>query len=1128
MASIVKIGFWNIHCHRSKILGDKLVDNEFLNVISDCDIIGLGEIQSHDEVSLPGFVSKKQKIRKKNSKGPRIAGGVGVFVKEGIDHLVDVMPNDIEDSIWVKIKGELNGSKEDMYLGTYYVSPYNKKNKNFDFFSVVNEEIAYFNKKGQVHIQGDLNARTGTECDRVEAPDINSDLGFNGGDEIKTFRNSEDSCKNPRGNELLDICKANDLMIVNGRTIGDLFGKYTCHNWNGSSVVDYFLTPYDLIDKVQNFSVGEYIPWLSDHCIIKTVIKASSIHRKAPVEEKFISVHPGFKWNENSKERFLKSLKCEDVSKNINEIMNKKPPELYNEVKTLLFDCAAVCLSERKKISPTKSEKWFDDECEKIKSKISNLGKKLRKTPTDFSIRDMLNREKKNFKKVTLAKKRRYKKGLMSELEEKFAQGSQKELWSVFKKISPKTSKSQVRPSLKTFSDYFKDLFKTKRPQRTPPMSTEFGPLDGCITLEELFIALKALKEGKASGLDNICVEMVIILGETYPQILLKLFNGVLMTGDIPSDWVYGMIVPIYKEGQKLDPSNYRGITLSSCLGKLFLTILNGRLAKFTTSKKLLAKSQLGFIAGNRTSDAHIIIHNLIRKVCHENNEKIYSCFVDFRKAFDSIPRDIMLQKLQNLGLTGKFFNIIRKIYTTDRSCVKIDKSRSELFDIDLGVRQGCVLSPLLFNLFVSDLAKSLDSYTEKFEMMHTSINSLFWADDLILMAKTEEGLKALLKTLEQYCLDNEIEINTKKTNCMIFNKTGRLMRRAFYLNSTALECVRSYKYLGFKITPSGEITTGLKDLRDRALKAFFKLKRDLGTDFNSNIKTSLFLIDALVKPILLYASDFWGCFKLDKSNPIDNFGMMMYKNILGVRKQTVNIGVLLELGRVPMHFESVKLATKNWERIRYGKANTLLRDSFDDSMQNKFAWTESVRLQLSKCGMLNFFLNHQDKAPFVFKKLYQRLCDMFYQQSFSEIKQDTSKLRTYGLLKGEMGLENYLLTVRNIDVRRAVTKLRLSDHDLMIEKGRYSKTTKDQRFCPNCPNIVEDEFHFLFSCKIFSELRARLLIPTFDEIAGFHNLDMKNKIKSILSDPNGRTCDYIAKCLEVRKFLLSKPKRIT
>ena len=207
---------------------------------------------------------------------------------------------------------------------------------------------------------------------------------------------------------------------------------------------------------------------------------------------------------------------------------------------------------------------------------------------------------------------------------------------------------------------------------------------------------------------------MIISLVNTHPKILLKLFDEILQSGDITPEWLTGMIVPIYKSGPKLDTSNYRGITLISCLGKLFLSILNTRLHIFAKTQNILSESQLGFVPGNRTSDAHIIIHNLVRKVCHKNNGKIFSCFVDFQKAFDSIPRDVLLKKLNNYGITGKFFNVLRIIYTSDKACIKLNNSRSAFFDLNLGVRQGCILSPLLFNIFLSDLTKKFEGMEGK------------------------------------------------------------------------------------------------------------------------------------------------------------------------------------------------------------------------------------------------------------------------------------------------------------------------------------------------------------------------------------------------------------------------------
>ena len=102
-------------------------------------------------------------------------------------------------------------------------------------------------------------------------------------------------------------------------------------------------------------------------------------------------------------------------------------------------------------------------------------------------------------------------------------------------------------------------------------------------------------------------------------------------------------------------------------------------------------------------------------------------------------------------------------------------------------------------------------------------------------------------------------------------------------------------------------------------MKAFFKLKTVMGTEFNRNVQTTLSILDALKKPILLYCSDFWGCLKLPKDNPISKVHIMACKDILGVQKQTTNVGVLLELGRIPLQTYAKRAAIKNWERIKSG-----------------------------------------------------------------------------------------------------------------------------------------------------------------------------------------------------------------
>ena len=161
--------------------------------------------------------------------------------------------------------------------------------------------------------------------------------------------------------------------------------------------------------------------------------------------------------------------------------------------------------------------------------------------------------------------------------------------------------------------------------------------------------------------------------------------------------------------------------------------------------------------------------------------------------------------------------------------------------------------------------------------------------------------------------------LNIKKTKIMIFNKTGRHIRENFYFGQDRLMSTRQYKYLGFLVTPSGEISSGLKDLKDRALRAFYKLKTKMGSTFRTQPSLTVKLFRSLIEPILLYASDLWGVMKLPTNNPIENLFMSFYKQLLGVQKQTTNNGVLLELGLLPITIWGKKKAIKNWVRIAKG-----------------------------------------------------------------------------------------------------------------------------------------------------------------------------------------------------------------
>ena len=194
-------------------------------------------------------------------------------------------------------------------------------------------------------------------------------------------------------------------------------------------------------------------------------------------------------------------------------------------------------------------------------------------------------------------------------------------------------------------------------------------------------------------------------------------------------------------------------------------------------------------------------------------------------------------------------------------------------------------------------------------------------------------------------------------------------------------------------VTPSGEIKTALDDLRSRALKAYMSLKYKLGTFFYTYVDETTKIFDAMIKPILLYSSDFWGCLKLPKNNPIENLHSMFCKHLLQVQKSTTNVGVLLELGRLPLTITAKKQAVKNWDRISKSHANPLLKSSYENANAESLTWFSRIINCLAENGV--YHLLNNPVTPDIKNidiKLYNRLTNIFYQESFESIKKTDSK----------------------------------------------------------------------------------------------------------------------------------------
>jgi hypothetical protein len=210
------------------------------------------------------------------------------------------------------------------------------------------------------------------------------------------------------------------------------------------------------------------------------------------------------------------------------------------------------------------------------------------------------------------------------------------------------------------------------------------------------------LKNDKSCGMDGILNEMIKYGQHALLPCLEKLFNIILSSGTYPKIWGENYLITIFKSGSPSDPNNYRGIAINSCLSKLLNSILNNRLVIFLRENKILNNEQIGFRRGSRTADHIFKLKTLICKYIQKSG-KIYACFVYLSKAFDSVIHSALLCKLLKNGTNGKFFNIIKSMYSCSVLRVNMDNNLSNCFKSEIGVKQLDNLNPTLFSIFIND-----------------------------------------------------------------------------------------------------------------------------------------------------------------------------------------------------------------------------------------------------------------------------------------------------------------------------------------------------------------------------------------------------------------------------------------
>ena len=471
--------------------------------------------------------------------------------------------------------------------------------------------------------------------------------------------------------------------------------------------------------------------------------------------------------------------------------------------------------------------------------------------------------------------------------------------------------------------------------------------IDHEITINEIEVHINKLKNKKAPGLDGILNEMLKFSNKELLRLYKELFNKIFISGKFPTKWNKSLTRLIHKGCSALNPSNYRGIALTSNLCKLFTSILQTRISTILEKNKILATEQGGFRKEFRTSDHLFVLNTIIKKYINKGN-KIFSCVVDLKKAFDSVWREGLKYKLMKVGFGEKLVNLISSMYENTSTSLLHGQNMLPEIKTNKGVKQGDNLSPTLFNIYVNDLPQKLaEGNTTPVAIAGKNINCLMWADDIIILSKTKEGLQQCLDNMYKYCQKWKLEINRKKTKVIIFNKIGAKIKAQFYIHTSLLENVTQHPYLGFTIAASGTMTHGTQILIDKAKKSWFAILRILGKSKQKNVNTYTTLFDYIIKPIAMYACEIWGE-NIKAVNNIADFGNFPWerfhtrvcKNILGAHSKTSNIATLLEIVRFPISSEIQIRMVKYFLRLETVDTGGLLHAAYQEqklNMSNNF-----------------------------------------------------------------------------------------------------------------------------------------------------------------------------------------------
>lgn len=909
-------------------------------------------------------------------------------------------------------------------------------NWNQDF---ENLKAAVDSSEGTGIVVGDHNIRIGEEQEQpLELLEDRS---------MSNIRRSKDKTITPNGKKYVEFCNNNGLVILNGRMPGDEEGKFTFLNRNGSSVIDVCAVSLNMLTYVKTFRVDEQI-W-SDHLPVILELAIPYTSQRMPQKGNLL---PKLTWKEAKKETFHNNLNQQLCTLPLN-------PRLEDFIKTI-YESYPSCLNNKKDLF---KNKWFDKDCSKSRKKAMSTLNKFRKSDK-ICDKNAYVEQKKEYEKLCKVKKIDYYKSIAEKMD---TVSDSKTWWKIAKEIRQIDRDTSCCISANILKTYFERLLNplcNTEPMYYAPNNLTDLLLDREFSVGEIKEQLRNVGTNKAPGEDRVPYEFFMHATDEFLGKLCNAFTNILNGFDDFEIFRTGIIFPIHKKGNLDEVSNYRGITFMNCIGKLMIGMINCRIVDWLNRYQILNEYQAGFRKGYSTVDNIFNLSAIINIKLHDN-KKVYAFFVDFKAAFDRVPRGLLIYKLHEIGLSSKITRFVEKIYENTRSAVWSGSQMSEYFDTCTGVKQGCLLSPTLFAIYLNDLHEHLEG---GLQVDQTNIRLLMYADDIIIMSDNPRTLQQMIYNLESYCDKWGMEVNQIKSEIMVFRKGGKLStNEKWAYKGELIRIVNEYKYLGLILTPKLSFTKHLSKKEEAAKIALNSTWKHFIAKPSVNLTSKWKMFLAVCRSIHSYGAQIWGN---SYFNEVEKLYRYFIKKILKLPEATPNYVIALETGYEPGYIYTYSLHLQYLSKVLFDLESHRLPHILAEKLANKnLAWFNdySTQLSLHNINSNNVKINKKSWMS----AAQQLLMDMKANKFNDHLqKAQQSENRIYKYLDYNVGP----MYCTEKFSQEQITLILKARGDLMWLNFNKYRTSNEQR-CSLC-NLgkAENLVHFIGRCPVLANMRVR------------------------------------------------------